>query len=105
MNTNITQYLESLEKLKLLQVSYLCADHYGYITGDEAARFAAMTIEEGHKWKANMEDLYRSCSGDIDATAKAITDHFYRQMPDYFITREILEGVFRQMIKFISKNL
>jgi glyoxylase-like metal-dependent hydrolase (beta-lactamase superfamily II) len=105
MNTNITQYLESLEKLKLLPVSYLCADHYGYITGDEASRFAAMTIEEGHKWKANMEDLYRSCGGDIDATAKAITDHFYRQMPDYFITREILEGVFRQMIKFISKNL
>ena len=105
MNTNITQYLESLEKVKSLPVSYLCADHYGYITGEEAAQFIAVTIEEGHKWKAMLEDSYRNCGGDIDASAKAMTDYFYRQMPDYFITREILEGVFRQMIKFISKNL
>lgn len=105
MNTNITQYLESLEKLKSLPVSYLCADHYGYITGDEASRFAAMTIEEAHKWKATMEESYHSSGGDIDASAKTITDYFYHQMPNYFITREILEGVFRQMVKFISKNV
>jgi len=105
MNTNIAQYLESLEKLKKLPVSYLCADHYGYITGDEAVRFVDLTIEEGCKWKAIMEDVYRSCGGDIDAAGKAITDHFYQQMPDYFITREILEGVFKQMLKFISKNM
>jgi glyoxylase-like metal-dependent hydrolase (beta-lactamase superfamily II) len=105
MNTNITQYLESLEKLKKLPVSCLCADHYGYITGDEAVRFVDLTIEEGCKWKAIMEDVYRSHSRDIDAAGKAITDYFYQQMPDYFITREILEGVFKQMLKVISKNL
>lgn len=105
MNTNITQYLESLEKLKSLPVSYVCADHYGYITGDEAVRFIDLTIEEGCKWKAIMEDIYRSYNGDIDAAGKVITNYFYQQMPDYFITREILEGVFKQMLKFIAKNL
>lgn len=104
MNTNITQYLASLEKLRPLPVSCHCADHYGYITGDEAVRFVDMSIEEGHKWKAIMEDLYRSCGGDIEAAGTAITDYFYQQMPGYFIARDILEGVFKQIFKFIAKN-
>ena len=104
MNTNITQYLASLEKLRPLPVSCHCADHYGYITGDEAVRFVDMSLEEGHKWKAIMEDLYRSCGGDIDAAGTAITDYFYQQMPGYFIARDILEGVFKQIFKFIAKN-
>jgi glyoxylase-like metal-dependent hydrolase (beta-lactamase superfamily II) len=105
MNTNMTQYLASLEKLKPLPVSYLCGDHYGYITGDEASSFLDLTFKEGVKWKAIMEDIYHSHGGDIDAAGKAITDYFYKQMPDYFIQRDILEGVFKQMLKFISKNL
>ena len=105
MNTNMTQYLASLEKLKPLPVSYLCGDHYGYITGDEASRFLDLTFKEGVKWKAIMEDIYRKYGGDIDAAGKAITDYFYKQMPDYFIQRDILEGVFKQMLKFISKNV
>ncbi|MEN6319268.1 MAG: MBL fold metallo-hydrolase [Syntrophaceae bacterium] len=104
MNTNITQYLASLEKLKPSPVSCHCADHYGYITGDEALRFVDMSIDEGRKWKAIMEDLYRSCGGDIDAAGRAITDYFYQQMPGYFIARDILEGVFKQIFKFIAKN-
>jgi len=104
MNTNITQYLESLEKLKPLPVSFLCGDHYGYITGDEASRFIDLTFEEGRKWKGIMEDVYRRHDGDIDAAGKTITDYFYQQMPDYFIARDILEGVFKQIVKFIAKN-
>jgi hypothetical protein len=105
MNTNMTQYLASLEKLKPLPVSYLCGDHYGYITGDEASRFLDLTFKEGVKWKAIMEDICRKYGGDIDVAGKAITDYFYKQMPDYFIQRDILEGVFKQMLKFISKNV
>ncbi len=105
MNTNITQYLDSLEKLKPLPVSYLCGDHYGYITGDEASSFLDLTFQEGVKWRAVMEDIYRRHGGDIDAAGKTVADYFYKQMPDYFIRRDILEGVFKQMLKFISKNL
>ena len=35
-NSNFTLFQESLEKLKDLDVEYLCADHYGYIVGEEA---------------------------------------------------------------------
>jgi len=105
MNTNVIQYLESLEKLKPLAVSYLCADHYGYITGEEAGKFIDLTLEAGHKWKADLESYYRKYQGDIDAAGKAVTESFYREMPNYFIAPDILEGVFKQMLKFTGKNM
>jgi glyoxylase-like metal-dependent hydrolase (beta-lactamase superfamily II) len=105
MNTNVMQYLESLEKLKPLAVSYLCADHYGYITGEEAGKFIDLSLEAGRKWKADLENYYQKYQGDIDAAGKAITEFFYREMPNYFIAPDILEGVFKQMLKFTGKNM
>jgi len=105
MNTNMAQFLESLETLKPYPVQYLCADHYGYITGDEAGRFIDLTLSEGRKWKAYMEDVYRKFNGDIDAASKATNEFFYKEMPGYFIAPDILEGVFKGMFKYISKNM
>ena len=105
MNTNAIQFLESLEKMKPLPVSIFCADHYGFITGDEAATIVDKTIQEGRKWKAYLEDYYRKNGGDIDASAKAINDFFYKEFPGYFIAPDILEGVFKQMFKFIAKTI
>jgi hypothetical protein len=51
-----------------------------------------------------MEDLYHRHGGDIDLAGKAITDYLFQKMPDYFVARDIMEGVFRQMLKFIAKN-
>jgi 2-aminobenzoylacetyl-CoA thioesterase len=105
MNTNVAQFLESLEKLKVLQVSHLCADHYGYISGDEAEKFIVLTVEEALKWKSYLEDYFHKYDGDVEAAGKAMTDFFYRQMPGYFISPDILEGVFRQMLKYVAKTL
>jgi len=105
MNTNIHQYLESLDKLKPLPISYLCVDHYGYITGEEAKKFTDQTLEEGRRWKAYLEDSYRKHGGDIDAAGKAVTDSFYKEMPGYFIAPDILEMVFKQMLKYTGKTL
>jgi glyoxylase-like metal-dependent hydrolase (beta-lactamase superfamily II) len=105
MNTNANQFLESLEKMKPLPVSIFCADHYGYITGDEAATVVDGSIREGRKWKSYLEDYYRKNSGDIDASAKSLTDFFYKEFPGYFIAPDILEGVFKQMFKFIGKTM
>ncbi len=104
MNTNMVQYLESLEKLNPLPVSYHCADHYGYISGGEAGRFISLSMDAGRIWKAALENYHQKYSGDVDAAAKAVTEFFYREMPDYFIAPDILEGVFKQMMKFIGKN-
>ena len=52
-NTNFTQYMESLEKMKPLAVDYLCADHYGYVTGEDARGFIDLTLREGKKLRAH----------------------------------------------------
>ena len=44
-NSNYTKYQQSLEKLKDLEVTYLCADHFGYMKGEEAGRFISSAIE------------------------------------------------------------
>ncbi|MBA4395961.1 MAG: hypothetical protein C0394_01015 [Syntrophus sp. (in: bacteria)] len=105
MNTNTIQYLESLEKMKPLPVSYYCADHYGYVTGDEAGGFIDLSLTEGRRWRAELENCYRKYAGDIDTAARSITADFYRLNPDYFIAPDILEGVFKQMLKFTGKNM
>lgn len=104
-NTNIDQYLESLEKLLPLPVAIVGADHYGYVTGEEAGSFVARSIEEARKLKAEMQGIYRECGGDIDAAAKAMNGLFFQRCPDYFIAPEILEGVFKQMMKYIAKTI
>jgi glyoxylase-like metal-dependent hydrolase (beta-lactamase superfamily II) len=105
MNTNVHQFLESLEKLRPLAVSYLCADHYGYLTGEEAGNFIDSTIAEGLKWRGYLESFHLKYGGDLDTAAKAITDFFYNEMPGYFIAPDILEGVFKQMLKYTAKTL
>ena len=41
-NSNFTLYLESLKKMEMLQIDYFCADHFGYICGDEAKSYIAL---------------------------------------------------------------
>ncbi|HIJ75529.1 MAG TPA: MBL fold metallo-hydrolase [Deltaproteobacteria bacterium] len=105
MNTNIDQFLNSLEKLRPLKVNVFCADHYGYITGDEAERIVSETIKEALRLKTLMYDTFRRNPLDIDAAAREITSSFYQQMPGYCISPEILEGVFKQMFRYIAKSL
>ncbi len=85
MNTNIEQFLNSLEKLKSLKVNLFCADHYGYITGDEAQGIVYKTIEEASRWKARLFEVYRRNASDIDGGAREITSYFYQEMPGYFL--------------------
>jgi glyoxylase-like metal-dependent hydrolase (beta-lactamase superfamily II) len=73
-NSNFTQYQKSLEKLKSLKVDIFCADHYGYLTGQEA----------------------------IDATAQALVTERYTRIPDFIIAPEIYAGVCRQIVRHIA---
>jgi 2-aminobenzoylacetyl-CoA thioesterase len=99
-NSNFTRYQESLEKLKGLEVDYYCADHYGYLTGEEAGQFISKTIEAAKEHRAEIEKAYRF-TGDIDKVAKAMVDSFYSENPGYFLTPDIFLEVYRQMARHI----
>ncbi len=103
-NSNYTKYQESLEKLKPLEVEYYCADHYGYVTGEEAKEFISKTIEMAKMNRKRMEEVYR-LTGDIDLAAKRLVEAFYHAYPSYFLSPEIYLDVYRQMIRHIASAL
>src|SRR4030043_1513753 len=100
-NSNFTKYQESLEQLKDLDVEYYCADHYGYVIGEEARTFIPMTIEMAKQNRALMEEVYRS-TRDVDLAAKKLISSFYDENPYYFLSPEIFLDVYRQMVRHIA---
>jgi glyoxylase-like metal-dependent hydrolase (beta-lactamase superfamily II) len=103
-NSNYTRYQESLEKLKDLEVDYYCADHYGYLTGEEAGEFVPKTIEMAKKHRAVIEKAYRS-TGDIDKVAKAMVNSFYYENRGFVLSPEIFLEVYRQMVRHIASAM
>jgi glyoxylase-like metal-dependent hydrolase (beta-lactamase superfamily II) len=103
-NSNFTNYQESLERLKALDVAIVCADHYGYITGDEAKRFIHESIESAGRQRALIEEAYRK-TPDIEKAAHELTERFYKGGGDYLIPPEIFEGVYRQMVRHIAGTM
>jgi len=100
-NSNFTRYQEGLERLKNLEVENYCADHYGYVIGEEARKFIPLTIEMAKRKRAEMEEVYRS-TRDIDAAAKKLISSFYDENPDYFLSPDIFLDVHRQMVRHIA---
>jgi glyoxylase-like metal-dependent hydrolase (beta-lactamase superfamily II) len=103
-NSNFTNYQESLERLKEVDVELVCADHYGYITGDEAKRFIRESIEWARRERALIEETYRK-TRDIEKAARKLTESFYSRGGDYLIAPEIFEGVYRQMVRHIAGTM
>jgi len=103
-NSNFTLYLESLKKMEMLQVDYLCADHFGYVFGNEAKSYISSSIDLATKERARLEDIYRR-SLDIEVAAREMASSFINANPDYFLTLEIYEGVCRQMMRHIAKTM
>jgi len=100
-NSNYTKYQQSLEKLKGLEVEYYCADHYGYVVGEEAKGFISKTIEKAKVLRAAMEEAYHRTK-DIDLASKELIASFYKENPYYFLSPEIFYDVYRQMVRHIA---
>ncbi len=100
-NSNFTQYQRNLERLKDLDVEYVCADHYGYVVGEEARGFIRQSAEVAREERLVMEEAYRR-TGDIRKAARELTNAYYQKYPDWVVPPEILEGVFRQILRHLS---
>lgn len=100
-NSNFTQYQQSLERLKSLDVDMFCADHYGYVTGEDAEGIIARSIESARGYRDMVEAIYRRTSS-IDETVQALVTERYTQVPDFVIAPEIYAGVCRQIVRHIA---
>lgn len=103
-NSNYTQYQSSLQRLQELEVAYLCADHYGYLWGDEARTFIQRAIEAAALERDQMEELYLR-TRDVETAAREATASFMKENPDYLLPADIYEGIKRQMMRHIAACL
>ena len=104
-NSNYTKFQESLERLKdFVEVDYICADHYGYVTGEEAKGFIRTAIEIAKEHRALIRETYLRMK-DIDAAGEELTSSFYQKYPDYFLSPEIFLGLYRQMVRHIAEAM
>ena len=103
-NSNFTRFQQSLERLKDLDVEYVCADHFGYIAGEEAGDFILQTINVAGQHRTFIEKIYLR-TGDIETTVQEIVRAFLKENPDFIMTLEIFEGVYRQMVRHIANAL
>jgi len=100
-NSNYTQFEQSLMRLNALDVEYLCADHYGYVTGDEARSFIGNAIEAAKLFRELMETVYRR-TGSIDDAVNELVENTMATHSDYFLPKDILTTVYQQMMKHIA---
>jgi glyoxylase-like metal-dependent hydrolase (beta-lactamase superfamily II) len=103
-NSNFTRYQQSLKKLKTLRVDIFCADHYGYVTGQEAECYIARSIDAAAETRTTIEALFRRM-GSIEATVNALVEDAYSRNPDYFLAPEISAGIYRQTVRHIAGAL
>lgn len=101
-NSNYTQYQQSLQRLQELDVDYLCADHYGYLWGDEARTFIRRSIEAAAVERKRMEEIFVR-SGDMDTAVQEITETILKENPEYFLPADIYIGIVRQMMRHLSE--
>jgi glyoxylase-like metal-dependent hydrolase (beta-lactamase superfamily II) len=103
-NSNFTQYQKSLKKLEPLAVEILCADHYGYVTGPEAADYISRSIDAAAEKRALIEAVYRR-TRSVDETVKELVAEIYANHPAYFLPPEIYAGVYRQTVRHVAGAL
>jgi glyoxylase-like metal-dependent hydrolase (beta-lactamase superfamily II) len=102
-NSNFTKFQQSLEKIKDLDVAYVCADHFGYVAGKEAKDFFKRAIELAKQERALLEAVYMRTK-DIDLAAREAVGAFAEEHPDYLLTPEISLAVYRQVFRHIASN-
>lgn len=100
-NSNFTKFQKSLEKLKALEVNVYCADHYGYVVGEEARDFILRSIHAAEDHRALIEKVYLR-TNDIDRATRELVAFFYAENDNYFLPPEIFEAVYRQMVRHIA---
>jgi glyoxylase-like metal-dependent hydrolase (beta-lactamase superfamily II) len=95
------QYQQSLDKLSGLNIEILCADHYGYVRGDEAKHYIARSREAAEQMIDRLCLALHQEGSAEKAAGQLVKNHFDRR-PDYFVDPDILLVTYTRMLKQFS---
>lgn len=96
--SSLASYQKSLDKLALLDIKILCADHYGYITEAEAEQYVKKSKSAAGEMIDRLQQALRREESVEKAAAQLVNLHFELR-PDYFVHPDILFNTYTQMLK------
>ena len=96
--SSLEAYQKSLDKLAMLDIKMLCADHYGYITEAEATQYIAQSKNAAGKMIDRLQQTLHRENRVEKAAAQLVNLHFELR-PDYFVHPDILMSTYTQMLK------
>ena len=102
--SSFDRYQQSLEKLGMLNVKLVCADHYGAILGDEARHYISQSKVATNRMIDALQLALREEGSVERAAAQLVKLHFERR-PDYFVSPDILLRTYTQMLKQFSPSV
>ena len=91
-------YQKSMDRLALLDIEMLCADHYGYVTGAEAKHYIAQSKIALSRMIDRLHLALKKEGSAEHAAAQLVNLHF-ESRPDYFVHPDILLGTYANMLK------
>lgn len=95
--SDYAEFERSLQKMRDLEVEYLCSDHYGYVTGEEAKTFISDSIEAAKMRRSLMLAAYLR-TGSVEKAARELAEQFQDENAASLIPAEVFLESFRQMV-------
>ena len=102
--SNYGEFQKSLLKLSELEVRFLCADHYGYVVGEEAAHFIGRASGLAAKLRAMIENSYGRL-GDVEKVVDELTAVFSEENADGIVSGDLFRATWRSIVKNITVSM
>ena len=84
---NEKNYLESIEKVRALDLENLCIAHFGVFTGEDIDKFIDNSMSMYYKWMENF-DQYKNKLEDIDFIVDKLWEKYYQDFHNIPILKE-----------------
>jgi 2-aminobenzoylacetyl-CoA thioesterase len=103
-NSNFDLFQGSLERMAAYEVDFHGAEHYGALTGEDAAMFMTKSIKAAIKTRHLIEASLKKTKS-IEVTSEEITDWMETAAGRYFLPRDVLKMVVDQMTGWLARNM
>jgi glyoxylase-like metal-dependent hydrolase (beta-lactamase superfamily II) len=94
-------YLESIEKMKSLDLDYLCIAHFGVFTKNDINRFLDNSVSMYHTWM-DFFDQNKQKLNDIEFLMNSMWDTIYKDFSDIPVLKLSLESAIKNAIKYYN---
>jgi len=98
--SNFSDFERSLRRLNNLEVRYLCSDHYGWVSGDEARDFIGASIQEA-RWRRRLMTAAYQRTGSVAAAGKEMAAVFQDENSSDLVSWDRFAAAHHHMVKHV----